>query len=166
MACKRLLRSNASRAVCTGGLGPICLRAPTLGSGKASKWKCLTWRTQEKTDFISALCSLAPVCLWNTKFLASPVWPCTDPSLSRGSAVWYHWCSELGTTSCLGYRRLCFRSAQVCGVSAARRPQAVQSAKVHRLGCVHNWWQAGTQTQVPESLLFNKNAGTVRARQI
>lgn len=83
---------------------------------------CLTWRIQEKTDFISAWCSLAPVCLWSTKFLASPVWPCTDPSLSRGSAIWYHWCSELGTASCLGYRKLCFRSAHVCGVSASCRP--------------------------------------------
>lgn len=31
-----LLRTNASRAVCTRGLGLICLRAPTLGSGKAA----------------------------------------------------------------------------------------------------------------------------------
>lgn len=83
---------------------------------------CLTWRTQ-KTDFISAaLCSLALVCLWSTKFLASPVWPCIDPSQSGGSAVWYHWRSELGTATCLGYRKLCFRSAHACGVSAARRP--------------------------------------------
>lgn len=54
--------------------------------------------------------------------LLPPMWPCTDPSLSRGSAVWYHWCSELGTASCLGYRKLYFRSAHVCGVSATRRP--------------------------------------------
>lgn len=31
-----LLRTDASWAVCTGGLGLICLRAPTLGSGKAA----------------------------------------------------------------------------------------------------------------------------------
>lgn len=111
---------------------------------------------REKADFISAVWSVAPECLWNTQFFASLVRPCTDPSLSGEARL------RGRTGSRLCSRTLCFRSARwsflpFTGPCKAQRCMLFGNAR---------GWRQPIHRPRPQSLLSDKNARTVEAVQV